>query len=124
MTKKIKVNPVVAVKYENQVVQNCRGDTIFLSTYLRSSYKWDAYDDDDGDGGVAGDDGGDDDEDEDVEDVYNPAFPVSDIILQIEAAANIRSHIFLYYPINWLIDQGVCGIWLDLGGGCFGHVNN
>ena len=99
MTKKIKVNPVVAVKYDNQVVQNCRGDTIFLSTYLRSSYKWDAYDDDDGDGGDAGDDGGDDDEDEDVEDVYNPAFPVSDIILQIEAAANIRSHIFLYYPI-------------------------
>ena len=93
MTKKIKVNPVVAVKYENQVVQNCRGDTIFLSTYLRSSYKWDAYDDDDGDGG-------DDDEVEDVEDVYNPAFPVSDIILQIEAVANIRSHIFLYYPIN------------------------
>ena len=117
MTKKIKVNPVVAVKYENQVVQYSRWDTIFLSTYLRSSYKWDACDDDDGDGG-------DDDEVEDVEDVYNPAFPVSDIILQIEAAANIRSHIFLYYPINWLIDQGVCGIWLDLGGGCFGHVNN
>ena len=28
------------------------------------------------------------------------SLPVSDIILQIEAAANIRSHIFLYYPIK------------------------